>query len=92
MAMAPSATNTDDTPTIGAEAISKPPAGVVLPPKDIRGSFVSRHTLYNIWLTEALAIVEKTAGYVARNGPVFEGHICRLPSPERAEGSSVTAG
>lgn len=39
------------------EAVSKPPAGVVLPPKDIR------------------AIVEKTAGYVARNGPVFEDRI-----------------
>ena len=35
----------------------KPPAGVVLPPKDIR------------------AIVEKTAGYVARNGSVFEDRI-----------------
>ena len=39
------------------EAVSKPPPGVVLPPKDIR------------------AIVEKTAGYVARNGPVFEDRI-----------------
>lgn len=39
------------------EVASKPPAGVVLPPKDIR------------------AIVEKTAGYVARNGPVFEDRI-----------------
>lgn len=39
------------------EAVSKPPDGIVLPPKDIR------------------AIVEKTAGYVARNGPVFEDRI-----------------
>jgi splicing factor 3A subunit 1 len=39
------------------EAVSKPPEGVVLPPKDIR------------------SIVEKTAGYVARNGPVFEDRI-----------------
>jgi splicing factor 3A subunit 1 len=39
------------------DAVAKPPAGVVLPPKDIR------------------AIVEKTAGYVARNGPVFEERI-----------------
>jgi len=39
------------------EAVSKPPEGVVLPPKDIR------------------AIVEKTAGYVARNGRVFEDRI-----------------
>ncbi|ETI28671.1 hypothetical protein G647_01122 [Cladophialophora carrionii CBS 160.54] len=39
------------------ESVSKPPEGVVLPPKDIR------------------AIIEKTAGYVARNGSVFEDRI-----------------
>ena len=39
------------------DAVSKPPEGIVLPPKDIR------------------AIVEKTAGYVERNGPVFEDRI-----------------
>lgn len=39
------------------DAVSKPPEGVVNPPKDIR------------------AIIEKTAGYVARNGPVFEDRI-----------------
>jgi splicing factor 3A subunit 1 len=39
------------------ESVSKPPEGIVLPPKDIR------------------AIVEKTAGYVVRNGPVFEDRI-----------------
>jgi splicing factor 3A subunit 1 len=39
------------------EAASKPPEGIVLPPKDIR------------------AIIEKTAGYVARNGGVFEDRI-----------------
>nr|KAK5441201.1 SF3a splicing factor complex subunit [Exophiala xenobiotica] len=39
------------------EAVSRPPDGVVLPPKDIR------------------AIIEKTAGYVARNGTVFEDRI-----------------
>ncbi len=39
------------------DAVSKPPEGVVLPPKDIR------------------AIIEKTAGYVARNGAVFEDRI-----------------
>ncbi|PWY79442.1 Surp module [Aspergillus sclerotioniger CBS 115572] len=39
------------------EEVSKPPEGVVLPPKDIR------------------AIVEKTAGYVARNGVVFEDRV-----------------
>jgi len=39
------------------EEVSKPPPGVVLPPKDIRG------------------IVEKTAGYVARNGSIFEDRI-----------------
>lgn len=35
----------------------KPPAGVVLPPRDIRN------------------VLEKTAGYVARNGAVFEDRI-----------------
>ena len=44
-------------PTLLPDEISKPPSGVVLPPKDIR------------------AIVEKTAGYVARNGVVFEDRI-----------------
>ena len=39
------------------DEVSKPPDGVVLPPKDIR------------------AIVETTAGYVARNGVVFEDRI-----------------
>ena len=39
------------------DEVSKPPDGVVLPPKDIR------------------AIVETTAGYVARNGTVFEDRI-----------------
>lgn len=56
--MAPSAV-VSDGPSISAlpEEVNKPPAGVVLPPKDIR------------------AIVEKTAGYVARNGAVFEDRI-----------------
>ena len=56
--MAPSATAVDSpaTPALPDE-VSKPPAGVVLPPRDIR------------------AIVEKTAGYVARNGPAFEDRI-----------------
>lgn len=56
--MTPSATADDSpaTPTL-PEEVSKPPAGVVLPPRDIR------------------AIVEKTAGYVARNGPAFEDRI-----------------
>ncbi|KAL7275620.1 SF3a splicing factor complex subunit [Rhizina undulata] len=39
------------------EEAHKPPPGVILPPKDIRG------------------IVEKTAGYVSRNGQVFEQRI-----------------
>lgn len=54
--MAPAATDDPATPGLPDE-VSKPPAGVVLPPKDIR------------------AIVEKTAGYVARNGPAFEDRI-----------------
>ncbi|KAI9769381.1 MAG: SF3a splicing factor complex subunit [Geoglossum simile] len=55
--MAPMAMNGESPAPSGLDEISKPPAGVVLPPKDIR------------------AIVEKTAGYVARNGPVFEDRI-----------------
>ncbi|RMD44791.1 hypothetical protein DV735_g363, partial [Chaetothyriales sp. CBS 134920] len=39
------------------DGATKPPEGIVLPPRDIR------------------AIIEKTAGYVARNGPVFEDRI-----------------
>lgn len=56
--MAPTATavETPSTPILPDE-VSKPPAGVVLPPRDIR------------------AIVEKTAGYVARNGAAFEDRI-----------------
>ena len=56
--MAPSAINSDiSASSLIPDEINKPPAGVVLPPKDIR------------------AIVEKTAGYVARNGAVFEDRI-----------------
>lgn len=56
--MAPSATNVDSPATSALpDEVSKPPPGVVLPPRDIR------------------AIVEKTAGYVARNGAVFEDRI-----------------
>jgi len=54
--MAPVTTDSPATPAL-LDEVSKPPAGVVLPPKDIR------------------AIVEKTAGYVARNGPAFEDRI-----------------
>jgi splicing factor 3A subunit 1 len=55
--MAPSAVDPSAAKAVLDEVVNKPPAGVVLPPKDIR------------------AIVEKTAGYVARNGPVFEDRI-----------------
>ena len=56
--MAPSATAVDSPSTSNLlDEVSKPPAGVVLPPRDIR------------------SIVEKTAGYVARNGPAFEDRI-----------------
>ncbi|KAL2866039.1 putative pre-mRNA splicing factor [Aspergillus lucknowensis] len=44
------------TPAV-PDDLSKPPEGVILPPKDIR------------------AIVEKTAGYVTRNGAVFEDRV-----------------
>jgi len=39
------------------EVVSKPPPGVVLPPKDIR------------------AVAERTAGFVARNGAIFEDRV-----------------
>ena len=56
--MAPAATNGDVLTAPGLpDDVSKPPVGVVLPPRDIR------------------TIVEKTAGYVARNGVVFEERI-----------------
>lgn len=55
MAAATEATNGDASATI-LDAI-KPPAGVVLPPREIRN------------------VLEKTAGYVARNGAVFEDRI-----------------
>ena len=56
--MAPTAIADDNlaTPTLPDE-VNKPPAGVVLPPRDIR------------------AIIEKTAGYVTRNGAAFEDRI-----------------
>ncbi|EED13896.1 pre-mRNA splicing factor, putative [Talaromyces stipitatus ATCC 10500] len=56
MAAAVANGNGVSTPTT-IDDISKPPEGIVVPPKDIR------------------AIVEKTAGYAARNGPVFEQRI-----------------
>ncbi|KFX96477.1 hypothetical protein O988_05284 [Pseudogymnoascus sp. VKM F-3808] len=52
--MAPSATTPD---ALAALDEIKAPAGVVLPPKEIK------------------AILEKTAGYVSRNGAVFEDRI-----------------
>ena len=55
--MAPSATDSNTTTSLLPDEVSKPPAGVVLPPKDIR------------------TIIEKTAGYVARSGNVFEDRI-----------------
>lgn len=56
--MPPSATNFDSPASASLpDEVSKPPPGVVLPPRDVR------------------AIVEKTAGYVVRNGPVFEERI-----------------
>jgi len=54
---------TPNTPTLidgdqlPLEPTAQPPAGTVLPPRDLR------------------SIVEKTAGYVARNGQVFEQRI-----------------
>ena len=56
--MAPTAITDDSSATpVLPDEVNKPPAGIVLPPRDIR------------------AIVEKTAGYVARNGAAFEDRI-----------------
>lgn len=52
--MAPAATNGNVTAVLDE---IKPPAGIILPPKEIK------------------IILEKTAGYVARNGVVFEDRI-----------------
>ena len=54
---------TADGDTVMDDVVGKPPAGIVLPPRDIR------------------AIVEKTAGYVARNGQVFESEPPSSPLP-----------
>ncbi|EER24406.1 Surp module family protein [Coccidioides posadasii C735 delta SOWgp] len=51
------AVNGPSTPAELPEEVSKPPEGVVVPPKDIR------------------TIIEKTAGFVARNGFVFEDRV-----------------
>lgn len=55
--MAPAATAVETATPALPDEVNKPPAGIVLPPRDIR------------------AIVEKTAGYVARNGAAFEDRI-----------------
>ncbi|KAK4989484.1 SF3a splicing factor complex subunit [Elasticomyces elasticus] len=52
-----------DAQTALDAAHSKPPEGVVLPPKEIRN------------------IIEKTAGYVARNGPAFEERMRTRANP-----------
>ena len=67
--MAPAATNDDGM--AGLEEIKAPP-GVVLPPKEIKGA--SPKLRERVVPANILpAILEKTAGYVARNGIVFEG-------------------
>ncbi|KAK2753778.1 SF3a splicing factor complex subunit [Onygenales sp. PD_40] len=53
----PSSNGTVATPADLPDEVSKPPEGIVLPPKDIR------------------TIIEKTAGFVARNGHVFEDRV-----------------
>ena len=71
--MAPSATNGD---AIAALEEIKAPPGVVLPPREIKGAIPNPHS--RMQLTFSLAILEKTAGYVARNGFVFEGEQSAL--------------
>jgi splicing factor 3A subunit 1 len=55
--MAAVTANGGDSPATGLDDVKPPPAGVVLPPREIRN------------------VLEKTAGYVARNGVVFEDRI-----------------
>jgi splicing factor 3A subunit 1 len=67
--MAPTAANGD---SMAALEDIQAPSGIVLPPKEIKGgSFLEPQT--RTLLTILAAILEKTAGYVARNGLVFEG-------------------
>ena len=56
------------------DQVNRPPEGVVLPPKDLRGMlcFDPVSPLFALEANLRAAIVEKTAGYVARNGQVFE--------------------
>lgn len=56
----------------------KPPQGVVLPPKEIKGMFPSKYS-GKIRANVPTAILEKTAGYVARNGLAFEGVLSDIP-------------
>lgn len=88
--MAPSATVPD---ALAALDEIKAPAGVVLPPKEIKGQQHSCSFLFLVLivhrhldplLTLNPAILEKTAGYVARNGAVFEG-VIYLPNAMPAE-------
>jgi splicing factor 3A subunit 1 len=69
--MVPSAMDVDTSSVLDE---IKAPAGVVLPPKEIKGT-LSAETLGRIMLIPMTAILEKTAGYVARNGIVFEGRF-----------------
>ena len=71
--MAPSAVNGEASVLSGLDGANSPPEGVVLPPKDIRGAAYYYAPLKNFTANICAAIVEKTAGYVARNGVVFEG-------------------
>jgi splicing factor 3A subunit 1 len=61
------------------EDTNKAPEGVVVPPKDIRGTFLFFPFVATTQLISYLAIVEKTAGYVSRNGAVFEGILSPHP-------------
>lgn len=67
--MAPLATNVD---AIAVLDEIRAPQGVVLPPKEIKGAPPEK--LLSFFQANGIsAILEKTAGYVARNGIVFEG-------------------
>jgi splicing factor 3A subunit 1 len=68
--MASSAANGD---ALAALDEIRAPAGVVIPPKEIKGKISLYSCMMKKSLTRNVAILEKTAGYVARNGIVFEG-------------------
>lgn len=86
--MAPSATNPDAPDALAALDEIKAPAGVVLPPKEIKGQR-SMPIFLGTFANFHPAILEKTAGYVARNGTVFEGAFAFFRDPMTATYTNI---